>query len=226
MLVRPYWKKFLTKFTNPYFLSSIVTCNTLRLCYTGSMNAEYGILRSSGEVLRVIIENQLEKIPNDSFFRSLGKIIYKDKVGKIHNIFDLADLQETEISVKEAFENSGFIETISSDKKTLFLTKTPEEGWIRVWVPIKQQDMYQIRGVMEYYRGFENIGFGEVERMKIQVGGNKARNLDEKAVYFECNINEPGTPTRFPDTDPLVSKFASNNYGKSLGQLELPTMRR
>ncbi len=180
------------------------------------------LLRVLGIAWSGLVERQLAELPNNTFHRDGIDIYYKDGHGKLRTVLQLDELQRKVLSAQDAFSSDGIINFPRENKETVFLTRTPEEHWLRVWVPLESRDQYTVRDLLKKYGGLQSMTSDMVATLPIQIGGVKARELIDRAVYFELNLHESGIGYRFPTPSPLVEKFASNAYGKPLIQLELP----
>ncbi|HUD18950.1 MAG TPA: hypothetical protein VMR81_00705 [Patescibacteria group bacterium] len=180
-----------------------------------------GFLRVLGWVWQGEVEKRLEALPNNTFDREGLDIYYKDKSGKIRTVLQLDELDRKNLSVHEIFSSDGIISFQKKNSETLLLTRTPEEDWLRVWVPLDAHDPYTVRDLLRKYDGLQHLSGEEIATLPIQIGGVKARDLMERAVYFELNLHESGIGYRFPAPSPLVEKFASNSYGQAPVQPEL-----
>lgn len=179
------------------------------------------ILRVLGWAWQARVDEHLAALPNNTFERSGTDIYYKDKGGTLRTVFTLDELYGKRLSPYEAFNAEGIVHLTRKTGETVFLTRTPDENWLRVWVPLVS-DPYEVKALLRKYNGLQAMPFDEVATLPIQIGGQKGRELLEKAAYFELNLTESGIGQRFPTPSPQVEKFASNSYGQPLTQLELP----
>lgn len=182
---------------------------------------QHGWLRILGMAMQDQIDKRLTALPNNTFERSGTDIYYKDKAGTLKIVFSTDELYGNRLSPHEAFNAEGIVHLTRNTGETVFLTRTPDEHWLRVWVPLTS-DPYEVKALLKKYNGLQTIPFDEVATLPIQIGGQKGRELLEKAAYFELNLTESGIGQRFPTPSPLVEKFVANAYGKPPTQLELP----
>lgn len=180
------------------------------------------LLRSFGLAYQTVVERQLQALPVDTLHRSGMSIYYKDSAGLVGEVFNLGELHKRQLSLQHVFDQDGILPFERENSETIFITRTPEPSWMRIWIPLSNQDVYDVRDSLRFYKGLEQIKFDEVATMPVQVGGVKARELMKKAIYFELDIFESGIGYRFPSVHPVVAKFASRNYGHVPTQLELP----
>lgn len=190
-----------------------------------------GHLRVLGRALDTIIDRTQETYPNRTFVRVGPNIVYKDEKGKVSTVFDLREFDRQVLSFNTVFGGDGIIDYQRDEaseftaRETVFITRTPEAEWIRIWIPLWNGDQDLVRNILKVYGGLQGIPFDEVGTLPIQIGGAKARELRERAIYFEVNLQEPGIECRFPLVNPIVEKFASKNYGIHPRQFELSEER-
>lgn len=184
------------------------------------------ILATLGHVYEGIIERDLEALPPRTFARWGTDIFYKDLDHTVAKVFDLELLDRRDLALRSVFGNDGIMHIKADEQHTVFVTRTPEDGWMRIWVPLKQEQTNDVKALLEKYGGLHYMTYDVVATLPIQINGTLARELWNMAVYFELNVNESAVGTRFPAVNPRVEEFAKANWGKPLQadfyQPELP----
>ena len=150
--------------------------------------------------------------PIGNFSSNESDIYYRYDEGPSRVIFNTDDLYAKNVSISDVLRKP-FINFTRPTGDTVFLTRTPERGFIRVWVPNTQEDINDIHKLLTFYNWLESTSFEDLATMPIQIGGKQARELRKKAIYFELDISGSGIKERFPVPNLHVEAFMRNDYG-------------